>query len=144
MIDLQPAIRSYILNDQIIASLLPAFEGSKPIFTRRPVPENAPYPMIVISPLVSDNQLDYLQCKRSVITHDIAVYGSNDSSANYRNVETIARRIKTIFHRMPNYSLNMPVGSNLIKTNATAPIPAPIDDETKVGRVVIVNFDISY
>lgn len=144
MIDLQPAIRALILNDVEILSLIPDYKGSKAIFTRRPTPEDAPYPLIVVSPLVADNQLDYLRCNRSILTYDIAVYGSNDTPENYRNVETIARRIHTIFHRMPNYALNMPVGSSLTKTTAIGPLTAPVDNTETVGRVVICNFDVRY
>jgi len=142
MIDLQPAIREYLLNDVTISSLLPTYNGSKTIFTRRPAPEAAPYPMVLISPLVGDLENDFVTCGRRTLTHDIVVYGLNDIATNYRNVETIARHIQTIFHRMPSYSLDMPTGSSLIEATAIGPLSAPVDDENKVGRIIITNFEI--
>lgn len=143
MIDLSVAIRSHILNDEIIAPLLPNYQGSEPIFTRRPVPTDAPYPLVLVSSLVSDNPLDYLSCQRRILTYDIATYGKNDTPANYRTVEQIANRIQAIFHRMPKYALNMPTGSSLIRVSATGPIIAPVDTNDTVGRVVICNFEVS-
>lgn len=142
MIDLQPAIREFILNDVEISSLLPTYSNSKTVFTRRPVPQDATYPMIIISNLVTDLENDYVNCGRRTLTFDISVYGQNDTATNYRNVERISMRLQTIFHRMQKYSLNMPTGSSLINTVALGPLSAPVDDETKIGRVVITNFEI--
>lgn len=142
MIDLQPSLRTFILNDLTISSLLPAYLDSKAIFTRRPVPNNATYPMIVISSLVSAINNDFVSCGgRQTLTFDIAVYSNNDTAENYRIVETIAYRLATILHRIPRYALNMPTGSSLIQTTAIGPFPGPTDDYVKVARVVSVNID---
>lgn len=142
MIDLQPAIRSVILNDVEISSLLPNYNGSQPIFTRRPVPTDAPYPLVLISPVVADNQIDYVKCGRRVLTYDVAVYGLNDSAANYRKVEEIARLIANKFHRLPHYAISMPTGSSLIQSTVIGPLSAAVDDDNKVGRVVILNLEV--
>ncbi len=142
MIDLQPAIRSVILNDQNIASLLTNYNGSEPIFTRRPVPTDAPYPLILISHVVADNQIDYVRFGRRILTYDVAVYGLNDSAANYRKVEQIARLIANKFHRIQPYEISMPVGSSLIQSTVIGPLSAPVDDDNKIGRVVILNLEV--
>jgi hypothetical protein len=142
MIDLQPAIRSVILNNVEISSLLPNYNGSEPIFTRRPVPTDAPYPLVLISHVVADNQIDYVKCGRRVLTYDLAVYGLNDSAANYRKVEQIARLIATKFHRIAPYAISMPTGSSLIQSTVIGPLSAPVDDNNKVGRVVILNLEV--
>jgi len=142
MINLQPAIRQFILNDVTISSLLPNYNGSKTVFTRRPVPEDATYPMIVVSPPVSDIPNDFVSCGgRRTPTFDIAVYSTNDDAANYRKVEQIAYRLATIFHRIPRYALTMPTDSNLIQTTVLGPFPAPTDDTVKVARVVSLNIE---
>jgi len=142
MIDLQPPIRQYILNDVTISNLLPAYQGSKTVFTRRPVPPDASYPMIVISSLVSDLENDFVSCGgRHISTYDIVVYSTNDDSTNYRTVEQIAYRLATIFHRIPRYALSMPSGSSLIQTTVLGPFPAPTDDTVKVARVVSLNIE---
>lgn len=143
MIDLQPALRSYILNDVTIFPLIPNYKGSKAIFTRRPVPNDAPYPCIVISNLVSSIRNDFAACGgRVTLTFDFAVYANNDTAEHYRIVESIAYRLESILHRMPTYALNMPAGSSLIQSTALGPYSGPVDDFVKVARVVSVNFDI--
>lgn len=144
MIDLSVAIRSHILNDVIIAPLLPNYQGSEPIFTRRPVPTDAPYPLVLVSSLVADNQRDGLSCNQSILTYDVAVYGKNDTPENYRNVEKIANRIHAIFHKAKPYALSMPVGTTLIGVNARGPFSAPVDDDKQIGRVVICEFNVRY
>lgn len=143
MIDLQPAIRSRILSDSQIVSLVSAYKGSSAIFTRRPVPEDASYPMIVVSPIVTDREEDWINCQKRILTYDIIVYGNNDDSEKYRNVEKIASRLTTLFHRMPRFALTMPAGSEFIQSRVSAPMPAPVDDNQKTGRVVVVNIELT-
>lgn len=143
MIDLQPTIRSRIIQDAEIISLVSVYKDSFGVFTRKPVPEDAIYPMIVISPIVTDREEDWITCQKRTLTYDIVVYGNNDDAVKYRNVEKIASRLTTIFHRMPRFSLTMPEGSSFIKSTASAPMPAPVDDNQKTGRIVIVNIEVT-
>ena len=144
MIDLQPAIRSVILNDVNIIGSFPAYQGSKPIFTRRPVPTDAPYPMIMISQPIANPQNDFVDCDRRTFTYDIAVYGLNDNSTNYRFVETTANKIAKKFHRLKPYEISLPVGSSLIQSSTIGPLSAVVDDQNKVGRVVILNLEVTF
>lgn len=143
MIDLQPAIRARILQDATITSLLSVYKGSFGVFTRKPVPEDAVYPMIVISPIVTDREEDWINCQKRILTYDVVVYGNNDDATKYRNVEKIASRLTAIFHRMPRFALTMPSGSGFIQSTASAPMPAPVDDNQKTGRIVIVNIEVT-
>ena len=142
MINLQTAIRQRILDDVTISSLLPNYLNSKPVFTRVPVPEDAEYPLIVVSPLIAETDRDFISCgARRVATYDIAVYSRNDDATNYRKVEQIAYRLAEIFNRVPRYSLAMPSGSSLIQTTIIGPFPGPTDDLVKVARVVSLNIE---
>ena len=69
MIDLTIPIRNKILSDPIANSLLATYLGSKSVFSRTPVPSDAPYPMIVISPVVCDLRKDFLNKKQIKVTH---------------------------------------------------------------------------
>lgn len=143
MIDLQPAIRQFILSDTTFTAFLSTYLDTKAVFTRRPVPQDAQYPLAIISPLIADLQNDFVSCGgRRVITHDISIYSTNDDSLSYRNVEAAAYRLSKIMHRIPAYSLVMPAGSSLIQTNAIGPLPAATDDLVKIARVVSINFEI--
>jgi hypothetical protein len=75
--DLSEAIRTALVGDPDIAALLPAYAGSLPVFTRRPVPADAPYPMLVVSAdLVSSNE-DGVYDQRPILVRDVAAYHSN-------------------------------------------------------------------
>lgn len=142
MIDLQPTLRSFLLNDSTFSSYLSTYNGSRAIFTRRPVPPDASYPLAIISPLVGQIQNDFIGCgNRQVSTYDVAIYSTNDDPVSYRNVEAASYRLARILHRIPNHTLTMPTGSYFVQTTAIGPFPAPTDDEVKVARVVSVNVE---
>lgn len=143
MIDLQPALRAYLLEDTEFSSKLAIYQGARSVFTRRPVPNDATYPLSIISPIVVDNQNDFVSCGgRRTLTYDIVVYSNNSDASVYRQVEAAAFRLAKILHRIPRYALNMPNGISLIQTTAIGPLPAPVDDFVKVARVVSVNIEI--
>lgn len=144
MIDLSANIRTAIVSDIDITALIANYQDSKAIFTRRPVPSDAAYPMIIISPLVSETNLDGLRCKRAILTYDISVYDTNASSVNYRNVEVVGYKLANKFHRMDRFAMSFPSGVSLIKSTARGPFAAPTDDLVKVARVVSVEFEVSY
>jgi len=142
MIDLQPAIRTHILNDVTISSLLSTYQNQKSVFTRRPTPQDATYPLVIVSPIVGENENDYIGCNgRRTLTYDIAVYSNNDEALNYRNVEKIAFRLTQIFHRMDRFALTPPSGS-IVQVTASSPFPGPTDDFVKVARIVTLNIEI--
>ena len=83
-------MRDALLGIPAVVSGLPLYEGQPAIFTRRPAPLDAPYPMIMVSPDIVRTDDDGISDFRPVVTRDIIVYGRNDSSNNYRAVELMA------------------------------------------------------
>lgn len=143
MIDLLPTLRSYVLSDAEFISKLADYQGSKAIFTRMPAPQDAPYPLCLISPIVGDIQRDFISCgDRRLLMHDFFVHSTNDSSASYRAVQAAAFRLATILHNASPFLFDMPAGSQLIEVTAISPLPAPTNDTIKVSFVVSANFDI--
>src|SRR3990167_5381942 len=131
--DLSEPLRTAIVDDATIAALLPIYAGSKTVFTRRPVPDNAAFPIVVISPDIAITDQDGIDDNRPVIIRDVAVYGRNDA-ASYRAVEAIAYEIRDLFHRR-RQSLTV-LGWDVVDVVALGPRTAPTDDEQTVGRVV--------
>jgi hypothetical protein len=131
-----------LLNDIVIDAALPAYNSGKAIFTRRPVPSDAPYPMIVISPDVSVSEADGIRDDRPIVVRDIAVYGRNEPAAAYRQVEDIAYAVRHIFHRQ-RQSLFTNGEYDVIDVRASGPRPAPTDDQQTVGRLVELTVRLS-
>ena len=142
MIDLAPNIRAFIFSDSTITNALSTHNSSKSVFTRRPVPEDVAYPFIVVSPQIASTEGDFVDRLVRSQTYDIAVYGQNDTAANYRTTEAIAFAVQSRFARLAGCEFEMPTGWGLIQATATGPIPFPEDDLTKVARGVTVTFTI--
>lgn len=136
--DLSIPFMDALLANYALVELLPAYNNSVTIFARRPVPADAPYPMVVLSPDLMKLNLDGYDDQRPRITRDIAVYARNDTSRNYRLVEEIAYMIFSQFHHT-RLSLVPPDGWMIADVESHGPIPAPTaDDEVFVGRVVSI------
>lgn len=131
-LDLAPAIFDALVADSFIASSIAPWENSLSIHTRRPVPEDAPYPMILIAPDVSIADEDWLIAKRPVIVRDILIYGKQPD--HYRLVEQIGYAVRMLFHSK-RFSI-IPIGYAVVDITARGPMPAPVDDEQEVGRMV--------
>lgn len=132
--DLSIPLRDALIGASAITSALPAFNGSFPIFTRRPAPVNAPYPMILISPDVTVTEEDGITDNRPVQQRDIAVYGQNETAEKYRAVETLAYSVYDLFHRN-RHAIDVP-GWHVVLITAQGPMPAPVDDYQNVARVI--------
>lgn len=141
MIDLAVSLRAALVADTTIAGLLPTYMGSKPVFTRRPAPSDAPFPIIMVSPDIALGDEDGVSDSRPLIVRDIAVYGRNSTPDAYRDVEAIAYRVRDLFHR--NRFAIAPSGWRVTDIRATGPIPAPTDDEDLVGRVVALTIRLT-
>lgn len=132
--DLATPIRSAIVADSSITDLLLTYLGSFPVFTRRPVPEDTPYPCIVVSDNIAASDQDGVNDVRPVQIRDVAIYGRNDLPATHmRNVNEIALKVRRLFHRHKNI-LVVP-NWTVIDVTCTGPIPAPVDDQIS-GRIV--------
>jgi len=142
MIDLLPILRKFIIDDPSVTANLTTYDNSKAVFTRRPVPEDAKYPFIIINPQSVDLDRDFLDLAFRDVVHNVIVYGQNDTSDHYRQVEETAFLIKNKFLRLTRTDLTLPTGFDFVRANSIGPFPAPTDDETKIGRAVSVT--ISY
>ena len=131
--DLAEPLRSAIIADGSIAALLPSFAGSLTVFTRRPVPHNAPYPMIVISSdiLVTDD--DGVNDFRPEAMRYITAFSANDTPAHYRLADTLAYLVRDLFHR--NRNAITVSGWHVVDIQAAGPEQAPSDDQTE-GRII--------
>lgn len=137
--DLLPALRAAIAAHAAVTSELAAYAASYPIFTRRPIPDDAPALVVIIGPVIESGRADGIDDQRPILTHDISVYGPNGAAGTqdaYRAVERIAFAIQQLFHRRPEEV--QVAGWQTIDVTARGPSPAPVDDEQTVGRRVEV------
>jgi hypothetical protein len=137
-LDLGPAFREALIDATPISSALSTFNEEPAVFTRRPVPDNAEFPLIIVNPPASISDEDGLVSDRPVWMGDVAVYGAKAAPGSdedqTRIVEQIALRVRTLFHRQ---KWALPVGGfHVIDIRATGPVPAPVDDDKTVGRIV--------
>lgn len=144
MTDIAPDIRSAILAEPDITNYLAPWQSVPGVFTRRPVPEDAPFPMIVVSPEIAYGDEDALRKFRSVITRDVIVYGRVAAPGTVddhtRRVEAVGYLLRELFHRQPR-SLGNPA-YHVISINATGPRVAPTDSDSIVARVVTLTVRI--
>lgn len=133
--DLSEPLRAALLASSAITSQLPSYLGSFPIFTRRPVPEGAPYPCIVISQDISVNDEDGIYDFRPALLRDIAIYHLNEPAENYRVVDALARDVRTLFHRQQ--PLTVP-GWSVTDIRCTGPTDSRVEADKLTGRIVQV------
>lgn len=139
MVDVLPAVYAAITGNSSITALLGTWNTNTSVFTKRPVPERASYPMIIINPPFSiTNPEDALVERRPLISLDIAVYGEQEK--HYRDVDAVAFLIRNQFHRIRT-ALTVS-GYVVYEIVTTGPIPAPADDEEHIGRAVTLNIKL--
>lgn len=139
--DLAVPLRTALLSNSQITALLSAYQGSFPIFTRRPAPSDAVFPIIMVSPDIAITDQDGISDSRPIQTRDIIVYGSNERPQNYRNIETLAHLIRRQFHRQRN-SITV-TDWHVITITASGPTPAPTDDDQTIARAVSLNIQLA-
>ena len=140
--NLSEAIRAALIGETAITSRLATYAEAPAVFTRRPAPSEADYPLIMVSPDITITDEDGVNDQRPVIIRDIAVYGRNDTAARYRNVEVVGYAIRDLFHRQ-RHVIDAPDDWNVIDVRAQGPRPAPVDDDTTVGRLVELTVRLS-
>lgn len=135
-LDLLPALRDSVID--AVGARLAEWRGEPAVFTRRPLPADAPSLVAIVNPPVSIGDADGLNSDRPIVQHDIAVYGDKGAAGSEqddtRAVDVIAFEIRDHFHRQ-KFSVR-PTGFYAIDVQARGPIPAPTDDESTVGRIV--------
>lgn len=137
--DLDTPFYAAITGESSITALLGEYLSQPAVFTRVPVPVGASYPMIVVMPAAAVANMDGLSAERPLVMKDIIVYGEQDSQ--YRDVETIAWAVRTLFHR--KHDAITVTGYNVAGLSATGPIPAPTSDERHVARAVTLSIQLS-
>lgn len=138
MVNVLSAIYAALLGNSSITDLLGSWNSNSSLFTRRPVPVDSAYPMIIVNPPYAIVDDDGLVSRRSNIFVDVAVYGEKDEQ--YRDVDTIAFLIRNQFHR-ERTSISVS-GYHIYEIVTTGPVPAPADDEEYIGRVVTLSIRI--
>ena len=132
--NLAAPIREAIVADSGVVAEVASYKGSYAVFTRRPVPDDANYPMIVISPDVSSTNEDGVNDERPILVRDVVVYGRNDNALSYRTVETIAYAVRDLFHRQRK-AITVDDWS-VVDVRTSGPRQAPVDDEQTFGLLV--------
>lgn len=131
-LDLGGPIRTAMIEHEPIISLLGQWKGEPAIHTRRPVPGDSPYPLILINPPSAIGDEDGLTSDRPFALVDVAAYGRQPDQL--REVEKLGFAMRRLFHRN-KFALVM-VGYSIIDIRAAGPMPAPVDDAKTVGRMV--------
>ena len=141
-LNISEPIREALLGMYPITDLLGTYVGEPSIFTRRPVPSEAAYPMVVISPDVVVYDQDALDRRRPVVMRDLAVYGQENATRNgaqvsdYRVIESLGYELRERFHRQKDVLIFPDADYHVIDIVASGPIVAPTGDERLIGRVV--------
>lgn len=127
------AIRASLIGIPGIADPLARYKDAPGIFTRRPVPAAAEYPMIVTPSFnAGATNEDGLRSRRPVLVRDVIVYGLQPG--DYRVVDTVAGLISQHFHRN-RFALSIE-GYQVVDIVADMPRAAPTDNDKQVGRLV--------
>lgn len=134
-------LRQAVLANSAITSLLAAYKDSYPVFTHRPTPTDADYPVIVISPDIAITDGDGINDFRPIQVRDVIAYGQNDTAAHYRTVEELGYAIRELFHS--NRAAIQVPGWHVVDINCTGPIPAPTDDDQTVARAVSLTIQLA-
>jgi len=134
--DLSVALRDAIINGTGVTDQLGQNSGGDNVFTSRPIPSTAPYPMIVIGPDIGPNDQGGLNDERLVIMRHVGVYGQNTGTdkTQYRAVETTAQLIRDLFHRKPT-AIKV-TGWNVVQIWTRGPLVGPTSDDKFVSRIV--------
>lgn len=126
---LSTAIYARLSGDATLAGLLGTTASVPSIFTKRPVPTGAGYPLILATTTVSDMDRDLINAEMRAISRDIAVYGM--LATHFDKVGDAAERVRALFHRQPLAF----AGWRALDVIAAGPIDAPAEPQ-EVGRIV--------
>lgn len=130
--NLSPALVTALLAEPSITNDIASWNAGFSIHTMKPVPVDAPYPMIVTADDTTISDEDMLSSQMPVISRDVAIYGQVDK--DYRAVERLGYAVREMFHRKKR-SITV-TGYKVVSIECTGPISAPTDDAKQVGRIV--------
>lgn len=146
-LDMGPALRQALLDQQdpalqaaaaAIIAQLDTYQGAPAVFAYRPVPQDAGHRIILINPDIAITDGDGLTSDRPVVQRDIAIYGRKgtpgDAADDSPIIEALGYQVRDLFHRQ-KFAVQ-PSGYSVIEIIATGPVPAPVDDDGEIGRLV--------
>lgn len=137
--DLPAAFYSALTGDSTVTGYLGTYAASPCIFTKVPVPSDAPYPMLVVMPPASVTDFDFLTTKNLRVIQDLIVYGRQDD--DYRDVESLAWYLRTMFARDKD-AVTLTDWS-VLDIQVVGPSPAPVSDMQNVARRVELTLQLS-
>lgn len=131
-------LRDALVASEAVQLIASDYKGEPAVFTRRPVPDDAPYIMVVVSPDIGIGNADFLRSLMPIVTRDIAVYGQQPDQ--YRDIETLAYAIREQFHQVKT-AITVP-GYHVIDINCTGPVGGPAEDPKIMGRIVTLSIQL--
>lgn len=134
-------LRAALIANTTITGALIAYNSSFPIFTTRPAPVDAPFPLIMVSPDLAIADDDGINDFRPVQEVDISVFGKNDLASKVITVEDIAREVREMFHRQ-RAAITVS-GWHVIQIVCRGPRPGPTDDENEIARIVSLSVQLA-
>lgn len=137
-LNLAAPLRDALINDAGIVALLGSWNGEASVFTRRPTPEGATYPLLLVNPDTSISDQDWITAQKPIVRRDIAIYGQHGTPGSptdqLRAVDSLGYLIRALFHDQ-RFSISV-AGHHVVEIRASGPMAAPTDDAKLVGRIV--------
>ncbi len=137
-LNLAAPLRTALIDFAPVADELAVYQNEPGVFTRRPIPDGATYPLILISPDIAISDEDGLRSRRPVVVRDLTIFGEQPDQ--YRTVEALGYLVRGLFHRQRR-SIVVP-NFNVMEIVALGPRIAPTDDDNHLGRLVSLRLRI--
>lgn len=137
-LDLAPAIRTALIAEPTITGLITEFLGEPAVLTRRPTPDGAEYPLIVISEGVAITDADGLTSDRPIVVRDVLIYGNQPD--DFRTIEQLGYLVRELFHR--EKEAIDPADYHVIEIVTAGPRAAPTSNDEIAGRVVTLTIQL--
>lgn len=139
-LDLLPVLRDAVMACADAVAEIGEWRGEPAVFTRRPEPDDAPSKTCIINPPVAIAEEDTLRSDNPVVTHTIAFYGAKAAPGapgdETRDIERAAFALRDHLHRK-RFAVQ-PSGFHVIDIRVSGPVPAPVDDDQTVARMLSV------
>lgn len=130
-------LRVALCEDAGIADRIEQHDSEPAVFTRRPVPHDAPGRIVIVNQ-TSVTDWDALASDRPFWSGHLAFYGvkgePGSDQDDTRLVEEAADLAREKFHRQ-KFSVQV-AGFSVIEIVAGGPFPGPTDDDNEVARIV--------
>lgn len=134
-VDVGQYIRTAIVTDSALVSLLPTYLGAPAVFNRHPSRVPGVHPQITISTDIDYVDEDALNAEHDLIIRYVYVYGIFED--HYRDVEDIGYELRRLFHRQRRV-IEIP-GKHVARLICDGPVSAQVSDDNLVGRMVALN-----